>query len=705
MAKEKETGLFNSKEQEHPRRLKMLDLQLKAFNLSGILPPASISGSRWKTILYDIFTVISLIWFLPAIAAQLVALYQHLEDIEVLTAILFQVSCYISTGVIFFYFVWNRKELLKLFDTLEAGFIGHMDKVGSPIKRTVILTEAARKSRVITWILLCLCFTVETAWGCIPFILGYVEYFTDAEPRDLTNDKGRYFGLAMWLPDNVNKSPTYELMHAFHFIAVYTVVSNITGCYMLMFAFAFHTTTQFKILCAAFEDVDDFIQKSQDSEDKTANGCHREWNSRKKVRDDLKSLYVDRSTEEDIRGSVNTDTSHEGNCRGHVSGSFGQSDSAISHQRDKPFDLRYSKEFIKLKHVKLEEDISNNETPETSTTLQPCDKILQQYLIDCIQFHQELIMFSTEMNKFLSPVVLVFFVFSEAMMCLSTFQLALGQADERSFKFFTSVILACIWPLMVCMYGDDLMEQSTAVKHAAFGCQWYNRSADFSTLLRFVIMRAQKPVQLTAGSFYVVSLATFADETAMNESFTNAETKNTLRHHSVDDEVFGPLLPEDITISEPQRIRHEGGISSRTEFRGAFASERHVNHNGSNGNPFMSNLSEETATSHSLRNEKMHRYLIECIKYHQALLEFCDEVNKFLSPVLLVFFLGSEAMVCFSAFQLALGLSDGNFKFFTSVVDTIAWPLMICWYGEYLSEQVGNKVYAFFTVLKHMLES
>jgi hypothetical protein len=34
-----------------------------------------------------------------------------------------------------------------------------------------------------------------------------------------------------------------------------------------------------------------------------------------------------------------------------------------------------------------------------------------------------------------------------------------GQADERSFKFFTSVILACIWPLMVCMYGDDLMEQ------------------------------------------------------------------------------------------------------------------------------------------------------------------------------------------------------------------------------------------------------
>lgn len=34
-----------------------------------------------------------------------------------------------------------------------------------------------------------------------------------------------------------------------------------------------------------------------------------------------------------------------------------------------------------------------------------------------------------------------------------------GQADERSFKFFTSVILAFIWPLVVCTYGDELMQQ------------------------------------------------------------------------------------------------------------------------------------------------------------------------------------------------------------------------------------------------------
>jgi hypothetical protein len=38
------------------------------------------------------------------------------------------------------------------------------------------------------------------------------------------------------------------------------------------------------------------------------------------------------------------------------------------------------------------------------------------------------------MNNFLSPVMLIFFVFSEAMMCLSTFQLALVSAASFAYS-------------------------------------------------------------------------------------------------------------------------------------------------------------------------------------------------------------------------------------------------------------------------------
>jgi hypothetical protein len=113
----------------------------------------------------------------------------------------------------------------------------------------------------------------------------------------------------------------------------------------------------------------------------------------------------------------------------------------------------------------------------------------------------------------------------------------------------------------------------------------------------------------------------FSEEVTMNETFTNAETENRLHDHSLGDEIFGPLLPEDIMISDGRKIRHESGIASGTGFRGTFPSEKHGNQNGCNGNALMSNLSGRTKPSNSLRDEKMHRYLVECIKYHQALLE------------------------------------------------------------------------------------
>jgi hypothetical protein len=346
--------------------------------------------------LYDIFTAVTLLWFLPTIAVQIVALYQRLDEIEAATAILFQVSCYISTVIIAFYFVWNRKELVRLLDTLEAGFISHMDKVGSPKRRKAILEEAGKKSAVVTWILLGLCFTVETAWGGIPFITGYVEYFTDAEPRNLTNERGRYFGLTMWLPENVNQSPTYELMHVFHFMSVYIVVSNITGCYMLMVAFAFHTTTQFKILCAAFEDVDEFEQKIQNSEYVTNNGRGTEWISTKVKTECFHTEDLDCDY---VPGSVNTNTLLEESGHSQTSPSSGQPVTVGCNARYTSVSLMYPSDIIKSEAAKSDklmkeprgEIPSNATTSHSPVTAEASEKLLQHYLKECIRFHQALI--------------------------------------------------------------------------------------------------------------------------------------------------------------------------------------------------------------------------------------------------------------------------------------------------------------------------
>ncbi|PNF29258.1 hypothetical protein B7P43_G10480, partial [Cryptotermes secundus] len=52
--------------------------------------------------------------------------------------------------------------------------------------------------------------------------------------------------------------------------------------------------------------------------------------------------------------------------------------------------------------------------------------------------------------------------------------------------------------------------QSAEVERAVSGSGWYNRSESFKRMVRLVIARAQRPVSLTAGKLYIVSMETFA---------------------------------------------------------------------------------------------------------------------------------------------------------------------------------------------------
>jgi len=52
--------------------------------------------------------------------------------------------------------------------------------------------------------------------------------------------------------------------------------------------------------------------------------------------------------------------------------------------------------------------------------------------------------------------------------------------------------------------------QSTEVHYALYGCTWYDRSESIKRTMLQVIVRAQRPVSLTAGKLYIVSMETFA---------------------------------------------------------------------------------------------------------------------------------------------------------------------------------------------------
>ncbi|PSN37988.1 Odorant receptor 36 [Blattella germanica] len=133
-----------------------------------------------------------------------------------------------------------------------------------------------------------------------------------------------------------------------------------------------------------------------------------------------------------------------------------------------------------------------------------------EYFINCIKHHQTIIKFSKELDLVLSPLLFFFFCCSQMIMCVVTFQVVLTWADGTiQVKLILGLMAALCGPLMFCWFGTVMIQEGLAVEQAVYDCKWYERPTNFRRLLGMVLMRSQKPVRLTAGQFYDVSLTSF----------------------------------------------------------------------------------------------------------------------------------------------------------------------------------------------------
>ncbi|PNF41837.1 hypothetical protein B7P43_G16046 [Cryptotermes secundus] len=273
-------------------------------------------------------------------------------------------------------------------------------------------------------------------WAIIPCAKGYIEFVLQMNQDDIEENRGKYFGIAMWLPPKVNRSPMYEITQVLHGFSVFTCAMCVSGIYISMLALMYHTASHFSMLVDLIEELDVIISESIQS--------GPQWVRQRREGEDVGQTLRCK------------DAGKEGSQR----------------------------------------------------LIVDRDTLLYQHLVLCTRYHQQLIDFCYQMNRFLSPVLLIIFFFSEALMCLSTFRLAHGSADAESVKFFMSGSSFSLWLLTFCWAGEYLTEKSLAVERAVYACPWYQHLQAMRDI-QFVIMRAQNPVRLTAGKFYVVSLETY----------------------------------------------------------------------------------------------------------------------------------------------------------------------------------------------------
>jgi hypothetical protein len=84
------------------------------------------------------------------------AIYEHRNKMEMVTALTFQITLFIYTTTLTSFFVFHRKQLARLLESLEVQFVSLNEKVWSPTRHEPIIREASKQASILTWSLLTL---------------------------------------------------------------------------------------------------------------------------------------------------------------------------------------------------------------------------------------------------------------------------------------------------------------------------------------------------------------------------------------------------------------------------------------------------------------------------------------------------------------------------------------------------------------------
>ena len=116
-----------------------------------------------------------------------------------------------------------------------------------------------------------------------------------------------------------------------------------------------------------------------------------------------------------------------------------------------------------------------------------------------------------KLQKLLEPFFLYIFVISSIIICTGLFQLLISDTELEELIFSllnlaTNMCQTCV----LCYYGQKLMDSTVGVADELYNCDWTDLDDnEFKKQMITVMIRAQKPMRLTAMGFADISLETF----------------------------------------------------------------------------------------------------------------------------------------------------------------------------------------------------
>ena len=133
-------------------------------------------------------------------------------------------------------------------------------------------------------------------------------------------------------------------------------------------------------------------------------------------------------------------------------------------------------------------------------------------MADFFDCHDILFDICDKLKIIFEPILFCNFLVSSLIMCVASFQLLTTASDSLTYLVDVNCLglfASQIW--LLCYLGEKLIDSSTHVADEIYGCDWTNLGDnEFKKQMIIIMIRAQRPMKLTAMGFADISLETFA---------------------------------------------------------------------------------------------------------------------------------------------------------------------------------------------------
>uniref|UniRef100_A0A1B0DNB1 Odorant receptor n=1 Tax=Phlebotomus papatasi TaxID=29031 RepID=A0A1B0DNB1_PHLPP len=146
------------------------------------------------------------------------------------------------------------------------------------------------------------------------------------------------------------------------------------------------------------------------------------------------------------------------------------------------------------------------------------EESITQKLHNALEYHKVLIDFVEEINNIVTYICLIELVFFVLLLCALLFVLNIV-------KLLPQIIMACLYILLIMtqlfsLYwnANELWVESLDVAQTIYFSPWYEMSQDTKKKLLLLMVRTQRPLKITAGHIYPLTLQVF--QSLLNVSYT-----------------------------------------------------------------------------------------------------------------------------------------------------------------------------------------